>query len=49
MKILSGAYTHDTGQLSINGQSLNIQTPKEAMGQGIYCVYQEVDTALGLS
>ena len=46
MKILSGAYTHDTGQISINGQSLNIQTPKEAMNQGIYCVYQEVDTAL---
>ncbi|MDF2648107.1 MAG: sugar transporter ATP-binding protein [Paenibacillus sp.] len=46
MKILSGAYTPDTGQISINGQSLNIQTPKEAMNQGIYCVYQEVDTAL---
>lgn len=46
MKILSGAYTYDAGTLSINNQPLHIRTPKDAMGQGVYCVYQEVDTAL---
>ncbi|MFC3843936.1 sugar ABC transporter ATP-binding protein [Paenibacillus sp. GCM10012304] len=46
MKVLSGAYTYDIGQIAIGGQTQSIQTPKEAMAQGIYCVYQEVDTAL---
>ncbi|MEC0232095.1 sugar ABC transporter ATP-binding protein, partial [Paenibacillus alba] len=46
MKILSGAYTYDVGQIAIGGQAQSIQTPKEAMAQGVYCVYQEVDTAL---
>ncbi|CAH1209618.1 Ribose import ATP-binding protein RbsA [Paenibacillus allorhizoplanae] len=46
MKILSGAYKHDTGYLSIHNQPLVIRTPKDAMDHGVYCVYQEVDTAL---
>ncbi|NEW08437.1 sugar ABC transporter ATP-binding protein [Paenibacillus sp. SYP-B3998] len=46
MKIVSGAYTHDEGHLSISGLPVVIRTPKEAMAQGIYCVYQEVDTVL---
>ncbi|WP_223192857.1 sugar ABC transporter ATP-binding protein [Paenibacillus sedimenti] len=46
MKILSGAYTNDDGCISVSGHTVMIRTPKEAMAQGIYCVYQEVDTAL---
>ncbi|TXK84759.1 sugar ABC transporter ATP-binding protein [Paenibacillus sp. N3.4] len=46
MKIVSGAYTSDEGHISMDGKQFQIQTPKEAMDQGIYCVYQEVDTAL---
>ncbi|MEW9700643.1 sugar ABC transporter ATP-binding protein [Paenibacillus sp. SI8] len=46
MKVLSGAYTNEEGQIIVHGTPLSIRTPKEAMSQGIYCVYQEVDTAL---
>ncbi|MFD0696024.1 sugar ABC transporter ATP-binding protein [Paenibacillus sp. GCM10027628] len=46
MKVLSGAYTNDEGQIAVSGHSVKIRSPKEAMAQGIYCVYQEVDTAL---
>jgi simple sugar transport system ATP-binding protein len=46
MKILSGAYTSDNGQILVDGQPIVIRNPKEAMSQGIQCVYQEVDTAL---
>ncbi|MGW9126709.1 sugar ABC transporter ATP-binding protein [Paenibacillus chitinolyticus] len=46
MKILSGAYTADGGTIEIDGKPVPISSPKDAMLQGIFCVYQEVDTAL---
>ncbi|AZB41584.1 sugar ABC transporter ATP-binding protein [Bacillus sp. FJAT-42376] len=46
MKILSGAYTQDSGEISINGKPVQIRSPREAKELGIDCVYQEVDTAL---
>lgn len=46
MKILSGAYTADGGEIAANGVPLAIRSPRDAMDQGIACVYQEVDTAL---
>lgn len=46
MKILSGAYFADEGSIIADGNPIQIRTPKDAMSQGIYCVYQEVDTAL---
>lgn len=46
MKILSGAYTADEGTIAIGGAPLTIRSPRDAMDQGIACVYQEVDTAL---
>jgi simple sugar transport system ATP-binding protein len=46
MKILSGAYDHYTGEISMNGETLSITSPKSAMDAGIQIVYQEVDTAL---
>ncbi|GLI82797.1 ABC transporter [Rossellomorea marisflavi] len=51
MKILSGAYEQDEGEIRLNGERVTCRTPKEAKDHGIHCVYQEVDTVLiaGLS
>ncbi|MGD6830979.1 sugar ABC transporter ATP-binding protein [Sutcliffiella halmapala] len=46
MKVLSGAYSHYTGQIALDGNLLPIRTPKDAQDFGIQTVYQEVDTAL---
>lgn len=46
MKVLSGAYSHYTGEILLNGQLANIRSPKDAKNYGIQIVYQEVDTAL---
>lgn len=46
MKVLSGAYSHYTGEISLEGKLLSIRTPKDAQDFGIQIVYQEVDTAL---
>jgi len=46
MKILSGAYTADAGDIVIDGEPISVRSPRDAMRAGIHCVYQEVDTAL---
>nr|WP_089739950.1 sugar ABC transporter ATP-binding protein [Gracilibacillus ureilyticus] len=46
MKVLSGAYTHYTGTILIDGKEVSIRSPKDAKDYGIQIVYQEVDTAL---
>jgi len=46
MKILSGAYNHYEGEIWMNGNKVDIRSPKEAKDLGIQIVYQEVDTAL---
>ncbi|MDZ5474070.1 sugar ABC transporter ATP-binding protein [Bacillus sp. 31A1R] len=46
MKVLSGAYNHFTGEIFLDGQKVNITSPKDAQNLGIQIVYQEVDTAL---
>jgi simple sugar transport system ATP-binding protein len=46
MKILSGAYSHWTGKIRINGSLHDIRNIKQAKDLGIEIVYQEVDTAL---
>lgn len=46
MKILSGAYRSDVGNIHIGSRPLHIKSPADAKRQGIHCVYQEVDTAL---
>ncbi|TWT00477.1 sugar ABC transporter ATP-binding protein [Planomicrobium sp. CPCC 101079] len=46
MKILSGVYEQDGGELLLEGKSIRLSSPKAAKEQGIYCVYQEVDTAI---
>lgn len=51
MKILSGVYEQDSGDILLEGKKIRFRSPKIAKEQGIYCVYQEVDTAIvpGLS
>jgi len=46
MKILSGVYEQDTGEVLLEGEKIRIRTPKAAKELGIFCVYQEVDTAI---
>lgn len=46
MKILSGAYSHYTGKIVMNGNEVHIDSPRAAKELGIDIVYQEVDTAL---
>ncbi|MET3697734.1 monosaccharide ABC transporter ATP-binding protein (CUT2 family) [Bacillus oleivorans] len=46
MNILSGVYEQDRGEILLNGESMRFKSPKAAKIQGIYCVYQEVDTAI---
>ena len=42
MKILSGAYTLDSGEIYIDGQKVTIRNPADAMRLGIGIVYQEL-------
>jgi ribose transport system ATP-binding protein len=41
MKILSGAYTRDSGDIYINGQKVTIANPKDGLSHGISVIYQE--------
>ena len=41
IKILAGAHRHDTGRIVINGQLAEIQTPAQALAQGVSVIYQE--------
>lgn len=41
MKVLSGAYKKDKGEILIDGKPVNITNPKEAKELGIAIVYQE--------
>lgn len=45
-KALSGAYGSYDGAVYINGDLVNTTSPAEALGHGIACVHQEVDTVL---
>lgn len=46
IKILSGVYEQDEGEIVLEGSSVRLRSPKAAKEHGIYCVYQEVDTAI---
>jgi len=46
MKVLGGAYGHYVGDIYLDGQKVDIRTPRDAKELGIDVVYQEVDTAL---
>jgi simple sugar transport system ATP-binding protein len=46
MKILAGAYQGYEGEIAIDDEAKNIESPMDAKAHGIVIVYQEVDTAL---
>ena len=41
MKILSGAYTKDSGDIYLSGNKVHISTPKAGIDHGISVIYQE--------
>lgn len=46
MKIITGAYHADEGEIRIDGETVTIKNPEDAKRWGVQCVYQEVDAAL---
>jgi ribose transport system ATP-binding protein len=49
MKILSGVYTRDEGQVRLNGQEVNFATPRAAQDAGIGIIHQELSLMNDLS
>ncbi|MDI3548515.1 MAG: ribose transport system ATP-binding protein [Halanaerobiales bacterium] len=49
MKILSGAYQMDSGEIYFAGEKLDIKTPLDAQERGISIIYQEFNLIPGLS
>ena len=41
IKILSGVYTRDAGEIWIDGKQCDINTPKDAIAHGVSAVYQD--------
>ena len=46
MAVLSGAYSHYSGQITIDGKAVTLNQPHHARELGIHLVQQEVDVAL---
>ncbi|MBQ0058620.1 MAG: sugar ABC transporter ATP-binding protein, partial [Lachnospiraceae bacterium] len=49
IKILSGAYTKDSGKIFIEGKEVEIHNPVDSKANGIQCIYQELSLAPDLS
>ena len=49
MKIISGAYTADEGEIRYDGQIMNFKDPMSAVQQGIATVYQELSLVPAMS
>ena len=49
IKIISGAYQADGGQIEINGQGVPINSPRDGQDSGIRVIYQEMMNAPTLS
>jgi ribose transport system ATP-binding protein len=49
MKILSGAYQRDAGEILIEGRDAAIQGPRDALARGIRIIYQELNLVPRLS
>ena len=49
MKILSGAYQKDAGDIRINGEPIEIRNPGDALALGIRVIYQELNLVPHLS
>ena len=46
MAVLSGTHDHYSGEISIDGEAVNLRLPHHAREHGIHLVQQEVDVAL---
>jgi len=49
MKILSGVYTRDSGELVLDGKVISFSSPREAFDKGIAIIHQELNLAPNLS
>ena len=49
MKILSGAYRNDAGEIRIRDQAIEINSPRAALSLGIRVIYQELNLVPQLS
>ena len=49
MKILSGAYRKDAGEIRIDGRPVTIESPRDALAHGIRIIYQELNLVPHLS
>lgn len=49
IKIMSGVLQPDTGTMSIEGKSVQFNTPSEAVDDGIVCIFQELSLIPDLS
>ncbi|NMB01266.1 MAG: sugar ABC transporter ATP-binding protein [Firmicutes bacterium] len=49
MKILSGAYQKDAGEIYFDGEKIEISTPLDAQRKGISIIYQEFNLIPGLT
>ena len=48
IKVLSGAYKTDSGEILVDGQVVSISTPQDALDQGLRFIYQELSLAKNL-
>lgn len=49
IKVLSGAYTADSGEIFVNGKKALIRSPRDAKAYGIETIYQQLALAENLS
>lgn len=49
MKILTGVYTKDSGEIYLDGQPVEYHHPKQAEAAGIVFIYQELNSLLDLT
>lgn len=49
MKILSGVYSADSGEIFVSGKKVDYHDPKEALNDGICMIYQELNLVNKLS
>ena len=45
IKLLTGAYKPDEGEMLLDGQPLKVNGPKDAMNMGLTAIYQELNVS----
>jgi ribose transport system ATP-binding protein len=43
IKVLSGAYVADEGEIFFEGQKVPVNSPQDALDHGVRCIYQEIN------